>query len=128
MFLTQGNIKNLMYSCTITNNTCAFITNADLSWIENSFGMYVQHNINCDRTCPCVDIKEPGSLLYPDFTSPYLFGYCINFSSVATWEHPFHLMFFRQAQYLAMVKPFLQLQGVPGNVVLVFLETGFLDV
>ncbi len=94
VFLTQGNVKNLTYSCKIANNTCAFITNADLSWIENYFGLYVQHNINCNRTCPCIDIKEPGSLLYPDFTSPYLFAYCINFSSVATWEHPFHLIFF----------------------------------
>ncbi len=119
VYLTQGNVKNLTYSCKITNNTCAFLASADLSWIENSFGLYVQHNINCNRTCHCIDIKEPGSLLYPDFTSPYLFAYCINFSSVATWNHPFHLIFFRQAQYIGMVKPYLQLQGIPGNVVLV---------
>ncbi len=119
VYLTQGNVKNLTYSCKISNNTCAFITNADLSWIKNSFGLYLQHNINCNRTCQCFDMIEAGSLLYPDFTRPYLFAYCINFSSVATWEHPFHFIFFRQAQDKGLVKPFHELQGIPGNVVLV---------
>ncbi len=119
VFLTQGNVRNLTYSCKIMNHTCAFITNADISWIKNSFRSYVQHNSSCFTSCQCVDILQPGSLLFPDIMSPYLFAYCINFSSVAKGESYFHLLFFREAQNMRDIEPFLSLQHRPGNNVLV---------
>ncbi len=81
VFLTQGRVKNVTYSCEI-NNTC----NPEISWIEQDFRPYVLHKAACDQSGQCV--VEPSD----DWM--FLFQYCINFTSVSKEKNHFNLIYF----------------------------------